>query len=665
MKVYSCDFETTVYNGQEYTEVWAAVTNEIGTENCEIFHSIDEWYKDLQNKLKTNRENILAYFHNLKFDGNFIINYLLFRLNYEQAFITENEETGEGHFIENKFMKNDSFKYIISDKGQWYSITIKTCNRYIEIRDSLKLLPFSVNKIGKGFKTKHQKTNIEYKGFRYAGCEITEQEQEYIKNDGLVVSEALEIMFNEGHKKLTIGSCCLSEFKSEYPKEDYENLFPNLYEIEIDENKYGSENAGKYIRKSYHGGWCYVVPEKANKIYKNGCTADVNSLYPSVMVNREYPVGKPTFWRGNYIPDFGINKHIYYFIRIRTRFYLKPNMLPCIQVKGNYLYPPRKWLESSDIDIKSNGEYVDYYYDLKTGEKKKAIVEMTITKTDFELIKEHYDLIDFEILDGCYFRTNPEIFLHYIEKYAEIKKNSTGARRELAKLFLNNLYGKMAMSEISKIKKIYKKENETLGYIVISDKKRKPGYIACGSAITSYARDFTIRTAQKNYHGIDKPGFIYADTDSIHCDISPENLLDVPIHETEFLHWKIESKWDIGYFVRAKTYIERIINNDKKEYNIKVAGLPDRAKTLFDYTLQSYRMLTEQIPIDEEKELINNRNKLKESCNEKELEFITKNILNVSDLKPGLTIPGALKARQIKGGIVLYDEYYTIKKASV
>ena len=280
-------------------------------------------------------------------------------------------------------------------------------------------------------------------------------------------------------------------------------------------------------------------------------------------------------------------------------------------------------------------------------------------------MQEHYDLVDLEILDGCYFRTNPEIFLHYIEKYAEIKKNSTGARRELAKLFLNNLYGKMAMSEISKIKKIYKKENETLGYIVISDKKRKPGYIACGSAITSYARDFTIRTAQKNYHGIDKPGFIYADTDSIHCDISPENLLDVPIHETEFLHWKIESKWDIGYFVRAKTYIERIINNDKKEYNIKVAGLPDRAKTLFDYTLQSYRMLTEQIPIDEEKELINNRNKLKESCNEKELEFITKNILNVSDLKPGLTIPGALKARQIKGGIVLYDEYYTIKKASV
>lgn len=36
------------------------------------------------------------------------------------------------------------------------------------------------------------------------------------------------MMFNEGHDKLTIGSCCLSEFKSEYTKKDFDRLFPDL-----------------------------------------------------------------------------------------------------------------------------------------------------------------------------------------------------------------------------------------------------------------------------------------------------------------------------------------------------------------------------------------------------------------------------------------------------
>lgn len=104
-------------------------------------------------------------------------------------------------------------------------------------------------------------------------------------------------MFDEGHNSITIGSCCLKEFKSFYDKTDYNNLFPNLYEIEID-GKYCQENAGEYIRKSYKGGYCYLKPSCANKIIKGGLTLDVNSLYPSMMHSisgNYYPVGKPRF----------------------------------------------------------------------------------------------------------------------------------------------------------------------------------------------------------------------------------------------------------------------------------------------------------------------------------------------------------------------------------
>ena len=56
--------------------------------------------------------------------------------------------------------------------------------------------------------------------------------------------------------------------------------------------------------------------------------------------------------------------------------------------------------------------------------------------TDWILFNEHYDLFDLEILDGCYFNTMIGIFDDYINKYMEIKMNSKGAMRTLAKLFL-------------------------------------------------------------------------------------------------------------------------------------------------------------------------------------------------------------------------------------
>lgn len=41
-------------------------------------------------------------------------------------------------------------------------------------------------------------------------------------------------MFEQGHDSLTIGSCCLKEFKRTYDKEYYNILFPNMYDILLD-----------------------------------------------------------------------------------------------------------------------------------------------------------------------------------------------------------------------------------------------------------------------------------------------------------------------------------------------------------------------------------------------------------------------------------------------
>lgn len=639
------DFETTVYEGQLNTEVWASAIVEMGTEDVAILHSIDETFKYLVNL----NSNIVCYFHNLKFDGSFWLDYLLVQQQFTQAVEQLGEQENEVKWLDDKYMQNKTFKYSISDKGQWYNMKVKINQHIIEFRDSLKLLPFSVKRIGESFKTKHKKLDMEYKGFRYAGCTITDEEKQYICNDVLVVKEALEFMFSEGHSKLTIGACCLSEYKQDW-QGDYKVMFPNLYEVPIDKDLYGYPSLGDYVRRSYKGGWCYLVRGKENKIFTNGTTADVNSLYPSMMHSESgnvYPVGGARMWKGNFIPEEALDKNKYYFVRVRTRFYLKEGYLPFIQIKGSWLYKGTEALESSDVLNPVDGKYYRYYIDLD-GNKRDTRVTMTLTCTDYVLFREHYNVADFEILDGAYFYAEKGIFDHYIDKYKKIKLESKGAMRELAKLFLNNLYGKMASSVDSSFKYAYIKDDKTVGFMAVNESDKIPGYIPVGSAITSYARNFTIRAAQKNYYGKDKRGFIYADTDSIHCDLEPEKIKGITVHDKNFCCWKLESCWDEAIFVRQKTYIEHVTKENLESvpepfYNVKCAGMPDKCKNLFLKSMEG-------VDADE-----------LENYTEEEQDFLSEK-RSILDFKVGLKVPGKLLPRRIRGGIVLVDTTYEMRK---
>lgn len=640
------DFETTVYDGQQETEVWASAIVPLFTEDVYICNSIDLTFAHLDNI----QDDIMIYYHNLKFDGNFWVWYLLHDLKYQQAINYKSDNEYDISFLSDDEMPPCTFRYVISDMGQWYMIKIKTkTGKIIEIRDSLKLLPFSVEKISKSFNTKHKKLSIEYEGKRYKGWNITDEERKYIANDVFVIKEALEFMFLEGHNKLTIGTCCLSEFKELFDWKDFKSYFPDVYAYKLNEKIYGYKNAGEYIRKAYKGGWCYLVRGKEKQVKVNGVTLDVNSLYPSMMSDEsgnKYPVGKPHFWSGNYIPDVALCNDKYYFIRIKTRFYLKKDKLPCIQIKNDLRYPGTEWLETSDLYDTKNGGYCKKYKNLK-GEIKQATVVLTLTMSDYNLIKEHYYLIDCTILDGCWFHTMDCIFDRYINKYRKIKEESTGAVRELAKLFLNHLYGKLASSTNSSFKYAYLKEDESIGFVDVREYNKKPVYIPIGAAITSYARCFTIRAAQLNYYGKDKRGFIYADTDSIHCDLKIDEIKGVTIHNKHFCCWKLEKEWEKGYFVRQKTYIEY---NKDEGYDIKCAGMPERCKELFKFTLEPNKA-------EDWKE---KNNKIYETLDEHEKNFLKKHF-TINDFKEGLLIPGKLIPKRIKGGIVLQKTTYELR----
>ena len=117
------DFETTVFEGQEFTEVWASALVELFTEDVQVFHSIGETFDYIFTLAE--EDNIMISYHNLKFDGAFILDYFLRTLKMKQATIKTGHDVYDFTWLEDKHMSNDTFKYSISDMGQWYNIIIK------------------------------------------------------------------------------------------------------------------------------------------------------------------------------------------------------------------------------------------------------------------------------------------------------------------------------------------------------------------------------------------------------------------------------------------------------------------------------------------------------------------------------------------------------------
>ena len=610
---WACDFETTVWGDvierqkgvkQDHTEVWSAASVKLydDTETVIVDHSIRDFLARFLNSVS----NDILYFHNLSFDGSFIVDFLL-REGYK--FTNERD----------KDMPNKTFRTSISQMGAWYFIKIKKGHKLLEIRNSLKLIPSSLKRIAQSFKTKHQKLDMVYEGDRYAYCEITEEELKYIENDVLVLKEALEKMFDEGHDKLTIGSCCLAEFKEAFTTKEYKSYFPDLRDYPCSSE---CSNVWEYVHKSYHGGWCYVNPVYAHQIIEEGTVYDVNSLYPSMMHSmsgNRYPVGKPKMFSGEPPEDITRDEKYYYFIRFRCRFSLKPRCLPWIHIRKSNLYKSNENLTTSDV--RKKGKYSRYYLD-DEGYIQDTKVELTLTCKDWDLFKETYYIYDLEILDGCYFRTVIGIFDEYINYYKELKMKSKGFQREMAKLFLNNLYGKMAMNDDSSYKEPYlDADTDVVKFITHNENKKQVGYIPIGSAITSYAMNFTIRAAMENYDR-----FCYADTDSIHLK-GYEAAEGVTVHPTEFCCWDNELKFNVGYYERQKVYAENAIEEGgipcKPTLLLKCAGMSQSAKD----------------------------------------QFISLG-LSINELSVGLELEDSnLKATRVKGGIVLRKSPFKLRKA--
>ena len=535
-KIYTADFETSteewvVKDG--FARVWAwSICNIENINDIKYGTSIESFFEFCEDKYN----NYTFYFHNLKFDGEYILAYLL--------------SNGFENVKSRKDRKDKSFTTIISDTGLFYGIEIffkvnKSKVNKVTIYDSFKILSFSVDKIAKDFNLPISKLNLDYNRYREIGYTLKDYEIRYIQNDVKIMAMALNIMFKENLNKMTIGSDALKDYKN--LNKNFNMYFPLLpYDMD------------KQIRESYKGGFTYLNPTYKNKITGNGIVFDVNSLYPSVMVNEFLPFGNGLYFDGKYKEDKLYNLYIQTFT---CRFDLKENMIPTIQIKNRVDFIPNEYLTTSDGDL----------------------VTLTLTNIDLKLFFKHYNVSDITYHSGWKFKSMKGLFTKYITKWSNIKieskKQGNGALYKISKLMLNSLYGKFGLSCDVRSKYPYLGDDGIVHYGFYPKETRNGIYIPVASFITSYARYKTITTSQKikeyslNKYGIDK--YVYSDTDSIHCLFSKEDekelkqIIDIDDYILGF--WKLESEFKRGKFLRQKCYIEEDYSGN---INTTIAGLP-------------------------------------------------------------------------------------------
>ena len=527
MKRFTADFETATWENDE-TWVWAWALCDIeNPSHVEVGNSIESFIERIKKE-----SNPYIYFHNLKFDGEFILYYLM-KNGYE--------------YVEPHEKRNKTFSTLISDMGLFYSIEVyfevgkKT--RKVTFIDSLKIINQSVESMPKTFKIEENKLEIDYNAPREKGHILTGEEEAYVKNDVIIVAKALKYLFDMGLTKMTAGSNALSEYKEITRLNRFRSLYKPLnYDIDKD------------IRRAYRGGFTYLNPLYKNKEVKEGEVLDVNSLYPSVMYKEMLPFGEPFFYEGKYVED---KVYPLYIQRLTCSFKIKEGKIPTIQIK--------------------HSRFVDNEYLLDSGDEPVAL---TLTSVDLKLFLEQYDVWDLNYESGWKFKAMRGLFTDYIDKWIKVKNDATisgnKGMRQVAKIMLNSLYGKFATS-LDVQSKIPYLENDIVKYR-LGEKKTKDGvYLPMGAFITAYARDKTIRTSQaiKDYsikkYGVDM--YCYSDTDSIHTILPIEELVQFcEIDDVELGKWKHESHFTRAKFIRQKTYLEEI----NGEIQITCAGLPQR-----------------------------------------------------------------------------------------
>lgn len=438
-------------------------------------------------------------------------------------------------------------------------------------KDSLRVYPGSLESLCKQFNVegKLSKYKDEYNSIELFDNEnLLDEFKKYSLQDSIALYNALKNAQDLYYKNYFIDICDVVSTA---------NLSMKIYRAHFlhDEIPLLTEFEEKFIRESYLGGATDYYKAKGENLR----CYDVNSLYPSAMMN-ELPykvIAKHNDLSGVNVKDF----KGFVLAKVTSPEYIR-NPIVALKHEGRTIYPLGSWFGVYYADYLAKAQKFGYKIELISG-------------IEFEYKK---------LFDG------------YINHFYDIKKNSTGSLRYLAKLKLNSLYGMFGrrsenlkvinvkneeIAEMLKTKLIkniidlnngysilvcetnldyltVKKYNLKVDGDVMSLKKPTYANVAIASAITSEAQ---MKMMEYKNH----PDFLvyYTDTDSLFTDKPiPEYLIgkELGLMKNETLDKYGVETISQATFIGLKKYGLRVIDN---EGNIKdsstFAGVPKDSLT--------------------------------------------------------------------------------------
>ena len=400
--------------------------------------------------------------------------------------------------------------------------------------------------------------------------------------------------------------CFPMKFINDEGKEEkfnkFEDLFPNKFQYGNSWticnghklNKISMEECNDYFSEYYFGGVTMANPlykgnmlihkdfylkeklldtlkkEKRNYVITNfkERIIDVNSLYPFVMRKGKLPYGTPIVMEYPTLKQLKeIAKHKCIFLEIE-------GLTGCLKDKKLPIIPKNKCDKLGASTL---------YKTTLLSESLGAFIE------EFELIKEHYDIIEYTIVKAYIFKcATGKLFAKYIDKFTELKihyaekidgkpnPNYDECGRQNAKLMQNTLYGKFGMRiDKDSILKMFIKDE----WVTKKKEKSKGNYIypILSARITSLARIYMFSIIDKMPY----QQFLYMDTDSIHFleseSFSLDNLYQLDLIDSAKLgYFDNEDDTLCSIYLAPKKYAFYSIKKGKLE--IKCGGLPEDAK---------------------------------------------------------------------------------------
>lgn len=475
------------------------------------------------------QKSCLFYFHNLKFDGAFLLNHLL-----------------QNGFSINDSEEDKSISTLITDRLTWYTFTVHYNGRKYKFRDSLKKITGSLEQAAKDFDLPIRKGEIEYDKYRPMGYQPTEEEIDYCHNDTEILADIMKFYYDHGMTAITNASDAMKKYKEIIGEKAYSHYFPVL-DKEIDD----------FIRRSYKGGFCYVNPKYKNKFLHDIYCYDVKSMYPSVMAYKPLPYGIPVHYIGRYKEN---SQFPLYIQEIEVDCDLKSGFIPSIQTK-TYFSIKLNYLTSTE----------------------GRLIRLVLTSLDLQRLKKDYNIHEIRYIQGYMFQASTNLFHEYVMKFFELKEQSKGAKKMLYKIYLNSLYGKFAMA--TERSQAYPEIIEGANKYIKTDKEIVDAtYTAVACFITSWARNKLLEGIYKNINQ-----FVYCDTDSIHL-LSPAVGVDEGKELGQFAieHGRYENKIaktdiKIGKYLGQKCYILAEKKGDNVIEIKKIAGAPSKVKEQINF----------------------------------------------------------------------------------